>query len=575
MQRGRFLGILKILSVGLASLLLSGAAGVSGAPDGGITVSPTTLSFGTVPLNTTTPAQVVTVTNTGTTDITFNSITPSGDYAKSGNCPKKPAVLSAGSSCTMNIKFTPTANGIRSGTLTFNDTDPTSPQVVSLTGNGLGPGIIGGPLAGLTTDQNNAFNTGFAYFNVKWDPTKGLGPVFTQAGCFTCHGSGISAPMGVSGDASTVTGTRYGKWDDPPNDTIFDYLDGKDTYAPLQKDEGGPIVHGISVSSISGRIHNCNAVAEVVPPDATVVGILRSPALFGDGLIDSIPESTILQRSGVDQGMGVMGYANWVPDQNGVLHVGRFGQKGQFPNLLHFTLGAMFNELGITDPVKTSFQDFTVNHNPGGMPFTQGCNPDAGNPIEDIMNGVQGINSVQMYQFEALLAPVPTSGSGNIKSMQTGKSAFETVGCPLCHVESMQTDPAATVYTSWDQSTNMGVVASLANQTVNLYSDLLIHTMSAQLAGGIPTLEGVSCDPLSVVPPTIACLQQWRTAPLWGLSHRRKFGLLHDLRTTDLDTAIRAHGDQPGDGEAWQVIQAYEALSPGDQKNLWSFLGSL
>ena len=551
----------KALGVGLALLLFTGASGSVQSADTGLTVAPATLAFGTVPLNVTAATQTVTVTNNGTTGVTFTSILASpSSYSKSGNCPNKGVPLNPGTSCTISVKFTPTVNGSLPGTLTFTDSDATSPQVVTLSGSGLGPGIIGGPLSGLTSDQTAAFNNGFTTFNIKWDPTKGLGPVFTQAGCFTCHGSGISAPQGISGDASTVTGTRYGKWN---LDLTFNYLDGNGAMGD-KENEGGPIIHGISVSSISGRIHNCNAVPEVVPADATVVSILRSPALFGLGLIDSIPESTILSRSGVDQGMGVKGFANMVPDELGNLHVGRFGQKDQFPNLLHFTLGAMFNELGITN----MGQGFTVNHNPQGMPFTKGCNPDAANMPEDQINGVQGVNSVEIYQFEAMLAPVPTSTGNARAKANTGKSMFESVGCPLCHVENMQSDPAATVYTSWDQSTNMGVVASLANQTVNLYSDLLIHTMSAQLSGGIPVSD----------PNTFAVqvnLNQWRTAPLWGLSHRRKFGLMHDLRTTDIDTAIRAHGDQLGDGEAVTIIQAYEALSPQDQASLIAFLGTL
>ena len=38
---------------------------------------------------------------------------------------------------------------------------------------------LGGPLAGLTTGQLNAFNLGDMQFSVQWDPVKGLGPVYT------------------------------------------------------------------------------------------------------------------------------------------------------------------------------------------------------------------------------------------------------------------------------------------------------------------------------------------------------------------------------------------------------------
>jgi CxxC motif-containing protein (DUF1111 family) len=61
---------------------------------------------------------------------------------------------------------------------------------------------------------------------------------------------------------------------------------------------------------------------------------------------------------------------------------------------------------------------------------------------------------------------------------------------------------------------------------------------------------------------------QWRTTPLWGLSHKTFY--LHDGRTTDLNTAIQAHG-----GEATTVIQNYNALSSTDKSNLLQFLKSL
>ena len=49
-------------------------------------------------------------------------------------------------------------------------------------------GEFGGPLAGLTTTQTGFFTGGYAQFAIKWDPIRGLGPVSTRTGCFTCHG---------------------------------------------------------------------------------------------------------------------------------------------------------------------------------------------------------------------------------------------------------------------------------------------------------------------------------------------------------------------------------------------------
>ena len=66
---------------------------------------------------------------------------------------------------------------------------------------------------------------------------------------------------------------------------------------------------------------------------------------------------------------------------------------------------------------------------------------------------------------------------------------------------------------------------ALSNQVVNLYSDLLIHGMGPGLTDDI--LQGRAAG------------DEFRTAPLWGLSQRIFF--LHDGRTTDLNQAIIAH----------------------------------
>ncbi len=407
---------------------------------------------------------------------------------------------------------------------------PTSPTVHAQTST------LGSPLPGLTSDQTTLFNNGLKTFDIKWDPFKGLGPVFTQAACFTCHGGGVSSPTGIPGQSSVVRGTRYGKFN---SDGTFNYLDGTGTFA---ENEGGPVLHSQTVAQFVNKLPHCHIPGEVVPSDATVVNQIRSPQLFGLGLIDSIPESAILANA-VNQGMGIQGAPNMVPDQSGNLHVGRFGQKASVPNLLFFTLFAMFNELGITSPT------FPNEHLPQGIgPIPVSCESDVNVPQDP-----NGANSVSIYHFEVFLAPqTPQSLTA---AAQVGKTMFETIGCNLCHVEQMQTDPNATVFTDLNGG-NLGPVAALDNQTVGLYSDLLLHDMGPGLSGGIPLGQ--------------ASLTQWRTAPLWGLSSRRTFGFLHDGRTTSVDLAIRAHG-----GEASQVISNYSALSSVNRSDLLAFLNSL
>ena len=54
------------------------------------------------------------------------------------------------------------------------------------------------------TTLTNLFTGGYGNFVIKWDPIRGLGPVSTKTGCFTCHGAGVNVLTGTAGDTSTV-----------------------------------------------------------------------------------------------------------------------------------------------------------------------------------------------------------------------------------------------------------------------------------------------------------------------------------------------------------------------------------
>jgi len=100
------------------------------------TLSPSSLNFGNQTVGTTSGAQSITLSNSGGTAFSLTSIAASGDFAQTNNCG---STLSAGASCTINVTFTPTVSGTRSGTLTVTDSAPGSPQTASLTGTGQSP----------------------------------------------------------------------------------------------------------------------------------------------------------------------------------------------------------------------------------------------------------------------------------------------------------------------------------------------------------------------------------------------------------------------------------------------------
>src|SRR5207237_5297260 len=87
----------------------------------------------------------VTLTNTGTAALTINSFAASGDFAATSTgasaCLTSPATLAAGANCTINVTFTPTALGARTGTLSVADNAGGSPQTFPLSGNGTAPAV--------------------------------------------------------------------------------------------------------------------------------------------------------------------------------------------------------------------------------------------------------------------------------------------------------------------------------------------------------------------------------------------------------------------------------------------------
>ena len=93
-----------------------------------VTVSPTTINFGSVAVGTTSSVQVVTVTNFVKTVVPINSIVASGDfiYTSGGGIPCG-ANIPANSICTLGVEFSPTATGAISGDLTLSDSAVSSP----------------------------------------------------------------------------------------------------------------------------------------------------------------------------------------------------------------------------------------------------------------------------------------------------------------------------------------------------------------------------------------------------------------------------------------------------------------
>jgi CxxC motif-containing protein (DUF1111 family) len=358
------------------------------------------------------------------------------------------------------------------------------------------------PLPGLTPAQEEEFNDGLDEFEEVETSEEGLGPVFNGKSCAECHAvpsTGGSEPnVGVARETRISRISKGG----------FDPLDGS-----VSVDRGGQLLQQRAID-----VQGCSLEGEVVPPEATIVSLRNSTPLFGAGLMEAIPESTVLenQRNG--------GRPNYVlnPD-TAAGELGRFGWKAQVATLHQFAGDAYVNELGITNP------SFPHENRPQGQPIQPGCDT-VGDP-EDDGEGVTGFTN-----FMRFLAPAPRGPL--TPQVQRGEQVFSQIGCASCHVPTMMTGPNS--------------VAALSNKPVNLFSDLLLHD--------IGTGDGIEQG--------VATGNDFRTAPLWGLSRRSRF--MHDARSNKIEGAIERHG-----GEAKDARDGYVGLPRSDRDALLALLNSL
>src|SRR4029077_19294133 len=93
------------------------------------------LTFGDQQVGTKSASQTVTLSNTGSGQLTITSIAASGDFAATTDCG---STLDSGASCSIFVTFTPTAVGPLSGLITITDDGAGNPQTVPLNGNGVG-----------------------------------------------------------------------------------------------------------------------------------------------------------------------------------------------------------------------------------------------------------------------------------------------------------------------------------------------------------------------------------------------------------------------------------------------------
>ncbi len=366
--------------------------------------------------------------------------------------------------------------------------------------------LLDGPVEGLSPEQNRQFLAGDVAFNDEiFTSQTGLGSVFVATSCGSCHaGDGKGHPF--------TTLTRFGQIDSTGNQ--FLHL-------------GGPQLQNRALPGYT---------PEQIPAGATF-SKFTPPANTGLGFLELVSDADILAMADPNDanGDGISGVPNWIilpsfinPNPNAITQNGkyihRFGKKAAAHNLLHQTVNAYNQDIGITSTFAPTDVYSGLNIDP---------------EVSDLT-----VRNVVFY-LQTLKAPIQRNQ--NDPDVIQGKNLFIQTGCESCHKQTLKT--------------GFSPVAALSDKTFHPYTDLLLHDMGPGLNDGYT--EGS------------AKTSEWRTPPLWGLglspnSQGGQFFLLHDGRAKTIEEAIQLHG-----GEAQQSKERFQQLSAQEKNNLVKFLKSL
>ena len=366
--------------------------------------------------------------------------------------------------------------------------------------------LLDGPAEGLTFQQNRQFLAGDAAFNNEiFTPQTGLGSIFVATSCGSCHaGDGKGTPF--------TTLTRFGQTDSTGNQFLH---------------AGGPQLQNRALPGFT---------PEQIPTGATF-SKFTPPANTGLGFLELVSDADILAMADPNDadGDGISGIPNYnllpafiqpfvnaIPRSDKYIH--RFGKKAAAYSLLHQTVNAYNQDIGVTS-----------TFSPKDVYSGENIDPE----VSDVT-----VRNVVFY-LQTLKAPIQRNTAD--AEVVNGKNLFMQIKCSGCHIPKLKT-----AYSS---------VAALSNKTFFPYTDLLLHDMGSALDDGYT--EGS------------AKTFEWRTPPLWGLglspnSQGGQYFLLHDGRAKTIEEAIQLHG-----GEALQSRNNFNLLTETDKAAVIKFLKSL
>ncbi|HWA14536.1 MAG TPA: di-heme oxidoredictase family protein [Burkholderiales bacterium] len=410
------------------------------------------------------------------------------------------------------------------------------------------------PSPALPRQLRESFFLGRSLFRQVWvvapamdRDVSGLGPIFNRPSCAACHlknGRGrapdhpaekmstmlvrLSIP-GIDAHGGPLPHPAYG---DQLNDSANPGIAAEGQARITWQEHLETLPDGERVS-LRRPLVRFSELAYGPLGEDVLVSPRIAPPVFGLGLLEAVPESTLQELAAHSQALGLGGRLNrvWDPSRRAMV-VGRFGWKANSASLLTQTAAAFLGDLGITSSL---FPD----ENCTMVQAACSAAPSAGAPeLSDARLAV-----TILYQ-QSIAVPARRD-SGNPK-VARGERAFASAGCVGCHVPELLTGGHPLPF--------------LSGQHIHPYTDLLLHDMGEGLADHRPDF--------------LASGRDWRTPPLWGIGlgehingHR---AFLHDGRARTYAEAILWH-----DGDAGPSREAFRAMGKADRDALLEFLDSL
>ena len=158
---------------------------------------PSLLTFGPQVVGTTSSPQYITLDNAGAWPLSISDVSSTGDFAATDNCMES---VAAGKLCAINVTFTPTGAGTRSGTLTITDNSEAvqgTTQTVALTGAGMDFSLSASATSATVAPGQSAS------YALSLTPAGG----FDQAVSLTCTGAPPLSTCSISPNSVTFNGS--------------------------------------------------------------------------------------------------------------------------------------------------------------------------------------------------------------------------------------------------------------------------------------------------------------------------------------------------------------------------------